>query len=495
MKGDFTRNTFDPDKHFLRVLMQQGRVQLDSDWNEQASILLHYLQTLAADLIGPYAGPAGADWGFEVQGGSNGDFAIGKGRYYVNGILCENEKEDITYLKQTNYPLSAKDSKLDRDNYVVYLDVWERHISYVEDDDIREKALNGADTATRSKVIWQVKVYPLTDLDVDCKKGSLLLTNNLLVLSQVCMSAKAKQAKSPTQPCLTEPDAQYRGAENQLYRIEIHDDNFYIDEEGKPIIRDPEKFPPTFKFSRENGSVIFPIKDIPGDATSDTVSVELEHLGCDDKLGLVVDDWVEFIDDRIDLCNKAMPLFQVQAIDKVNRTVTLLGTADVNLDINKHPFLRRWDQKNANKVNADGVINLTTGEWIKLEDGIEVKFNKDEAALVRRGDYWLISARQITGDVEWPKITNEDGVVIKDSNDNPVPKAIPPMGTLHYYAPLAIIKVNGNVISRTSECRCSFDPRSLTNNFGLLGKGADLICSPDNPIDLVMKEERPLKNS
>ena len=41
MKGDFTRNTFDPDKHFLRVLMQQGRVQLDSDWNEQAAILLH----------------------------------------------------------------------------------------------------------------------------------------------------------------------------------------------------------------------------------------------------------------------------------------------------------------------------------------------------------------------------------------------------------------------------------------------------------------------
>ena len=31
MKGDFTRNTFDPRKHFARVLMQQGRVQLDAD--------------------------------------------------------------------------------------------------------------------------------------------------------------------------------------------------------------------------------------------------------------------------------------------------------------------------------------------------------------------------------------------------------------------------------------------------------------------------------
>ena len=57
MKGDFSRDTFDPAKHFTRVLMQQGRVLLDSDWNEQTSLLLHYLRTLAADIIGPHGGP------------------------------------------------------------------------------------------------------------------------------------------------------------------------------------------------------------------------------------------------------------------------------------------------------------------------------------------------------------------------------------------------------------------------------------------------------
>ena len=30
MKGDFSRITFDPKKHYSRVLMQQGRVQLDA---------------------------------------------------------------------------------------------------------------------------------------------------------------------------------------------------------------------------------------------------------------------------------------------------------------------------------------------------------------------------------------------------------------------------------------------------------------------------------
>jgi len=39
MKGDFTRSTFRPEKRFTGVRMQQGRVQLDADWNEQLDIL------------------------------------------------------------------------------------------------------------------------------------------------------------------------------------------------------------------------------------------------------------------------------------------------------------------------------------------------------------------------------------------------------------------------------------------------------------------------
>ncbi len=42
--------------------------------------------------------------------------------------------------------------------YLVYLDVWERHITALEDDYIREKALGGPDTATRTQVVWQVKI-------------------------------------------------------------------------------------------------------------------------------------------------------------------------------------------------------------------------------------------------------------------------------------------------------------------------------------------------
>jgi hypothetical protein len=58
MKGDFTRDTFDPIQQFSRVLMQQGRVQLDADWNEQVAIFWHYLRSLTTDLVGPHWGPS-----------------------------------------------------------------------------------------------------------------------------------------------------------------------------------------------------------------------------------------------------------------------------------------------------------------------------------------------------------------------------------------------------------------------------------------------------
>ena len=35
MKADLTRDSYNVLRHYSQVLMQQGRVQLDADWNEQ----------------------------------------------------------------------------------------------------------------------------------------------------------------------------------------------------------------------------------------------------------------------------------------------------------------------------------------------------------------------------------------------------------------------------------------------------------------------------
>src|SRR6185503_8455509 len=96
MKGDFTRDTFLAANHFSRVLLQQGRVQLDADVNEQTAILLHYLRRMTADMMGSHGGPCGEGCAFELtwaQNTDHRDFAIGSGHYYVDGILIEVDEE------------------------------------------------------------------------------------------------------------------------------------------------------------------------------------------------------------------------------------------------------------------------------------------------------------------------------------------------------------------------------------------------------------------
>ncbi|MDI1229555.1 MAG: DUF6519 domain-containing protein [Methylobacter sp.] len=460
MKGDFSKMTFAPDKNFLRVLMQQGRVQLDADENEQVAILLHYMQTLAADLIGPYAGPEGNNLGFKINvTADKTNLSIGKGRYYVDGVLCENHHDDATYFKQPDYPLDAKTDALSPGVHLVYLDVWERHISYLEDDDIREKALNGLDTSTRSKVIWQVKTKELTNGQTWLDGVSALKEER--VLSEVCLRAGVHPVEAKSDACCQHPDASYRGAENQLYRIEIHNPG-------------NSDHTPTFKWSRDNGAVAFPVTAITADAVAKTMTVELENLGRDAKSTLSVNDWVELVDDDCVLRQTNNLLCQVYSIDNMTRTVVLTGISPVIYHPDKHPLIRRWDQKGAD-VNADGVAIKSPG-WLPIEAGIEIEFKLGETPL-RTGDYWLIPARTSTGQVEWPSQRDNDG--------NIVPAFMRPIGVEHRYAPLAIIMVSasGNVDLSTGvpDFRCSFKPLAYGcqySYYGRLGQGigTGLLC-------------------
>ncbi|MDQ1427389.1 MAG: hypothetical protein QOK39_865, partial [Acidimicrobiaceae bacterium] len=178
MKGDFTRNTYFPAQQYSRVLMQQGRVQLDADWNEQTAIVLHYLRALTRDILGPQVGPAD-DCGFEIVTAATigrlvdleadptrrgvlqsevkqGNFAIGPGRYYVDGFAVENARV-VLYSEQVGYPFagSATVEGLNAGTAgLVYLEVWEALVTPVQDDHMREVALGGPDTCLRAQVAW-----------------------------------------------------------------------------------------------------------------------------------------------------------------------------------------------------------------------------------------------------------------------------------------------------------------------------------------------------
>lgn len=423
MKGDFTRDTFNAAKHFSRVLMQQGRVQLDADWNEQAAILLHYLQTLAADIIGPYGGPAGADNGFRIRGSgkSDMDFWIGPGRYYVDGILCENEEPSV-YSEQSDYPLTedqrSKDQKNLKQNaqYIAYLDVWERHVTYLDDHLIREVALGGPDTATRARVVCQVKV---TD-EAGYKMADEASRNKA---ARGRMRAYLKTEDVLPDPCITAPDSKYRGAENQLYRVEIH--QVSTDEKGN--LQDW-----SFKWSRENGSIA------------------AAWLGTNEDGGLIVNtthgfeagSWVEITSTYDELHNTPGKMTKIEKVEA--GALYLASGPDAQWDANTLVKIRQWDQRQVGDVRLkNGVVPGKLGALLDLENGIQVYFEPGDeshaAYWFRSGDTWLIPARVVTGEIEWPDEVDPSGKTVA--------AALPPRGIQHHYAPLWSMVWDGNAFT------------------------------------------------
>ena len=160
------------------------------------------------------------------------------------------------------------------------------------------------------------------------------------------LQAMAKQTSKSTDPCIINPNASYNGPENQLYRVEINRGGTAGTVAGTSA---------TFKWSRENGSVIYPIARGGG-----TTKVVVESLGRDDRFGLVEGNLVEVQDDRSILSNLSGNLLPVQFIDSTTMTVALNGTPDALLgsDHTLHPLLRRWDQTNGDP--AEGGLTLDT---------------------------------------------------------------------------------------------------------------------------------------
>jgi hypothetical protein len=234
------------------------------------------------------------------------------------------------------------------------------------------------------------------------------------------LKAMAKQDTPSTDPCVVSPAARYRRSENQLYRVELHRAVEAWD--GRSAAA--KATAATFKWSRENGSVAFPISKMATDSAAGSTTLTLENLGKDDRLTLSVGDWVEIQDDDSVLQNRAEKLLQVHAIDRMALTVTLSGVLGSNVGQvrAKHPLLRRWEQTEGNPAEGglqladDGAALLIEDggdNWLSLEDGIQIQFQPPDpgqpANQYRTGDYWLIPARTATGDVEWPQVQDSQG--------------------------------------------------------------------------------------
>ena len=179
MGSDRARVTYDPRQQYRSVVMQQGRVTLEADWNEASQIANEQLRKEILDIVGPCGTP---DDGYKVVfPGSPSfppfDFSIASGVMYVGGLRVflpglvdySNQTDwldfagdpdwvDLISLEQ-NFPLYE----------FVYLLLREQEVSAVEDPDLRDIALGGPDTAQRTRLLQ--RFFRVASRGSDCATG------------------------------------------------------------------------------------------------------------------------------------------------------------------------------------------------------------------------------------------------------------------------------------------------------------------------------------
>ncbi len=440
MGADVSRVRFDHKDDFASVVLQQGRVLLDADFNEFVDMLDRRLRAQVSDLVAREPDPAhrGASWvpqltpeAFRVSI-AGGKLSIGRGRMYVDGLLAENHGAD----PQAFDPLLAEQSGTTSTPYeeqpyqplpppvpdgisLAYLDVWRREVTHVEDPSLVEVAV-GVETTARRQTAWAVRLLPDVG-DITCATPDDEVPGWLDVINPSTgrLSTGTVAIDAADDPCALPPSGGYRGLENQTYRVEIHD-------AGPPGQA-------TFKWSRDNGSVKWPIVEM----ISPTV-LRLASVGRDDVLRFSTGDWVEILDDHYELGLKPGVLRKV-TVDDGAQTITFadpippdLQPADADDAAARHFRVGRWDQggpvllgdgtphTDLDAAGASGVIPVPAGALtqVVLEHGIVVSFG---GGAFRQGDHWIFAAR--TADTSVEILTNA-----------------PPLDTHHHYARLGVIR-------------------------------------------------------
>lgn len=392
-------------------------------------------------------------------------FAIGRGRMYVDGLLAENHgfgatefeavlaelhgKESLPYDRQPYLPIMP--ALAAGNNHLAYLEVWQRELTHHQCPELVENAV-GVDTTTRNQTVWQVRMLgDVGDANCSTPEDQFPDWKALIAPSGGRMSIRTKKPQSEPDPCTLPPGGGYRGLENQLYRIEIHDNG--------------AQNAATFKWSRDNASVVGDVVEVVSNSASGT-ELKLASLGRDDVLRFKTGDWVEILDDWRELGGidgdpkQRRGEIRKITVDDTTQTITFnpglpddlipSGTGDDTLT-QRHTRVKRWDQKGTVRIVDDsdakvgdyniddhgGLIELpAAGTWIELERGIQVAFDLDAAGGdFHCGDYWVSAARTADASVEEFA-------------------AAPPRGIHRHYARLSIVTLPDGA----TDCRTIWPP-------------------------------------
>jgi Family of unknown function (DUF6519) len=431
MKADISRDTFQAARDIRRVIAQQGRPWLDADWNEQVSVLLHRLETLAADMFGEYA--AIGD-GFKVDAveGETNKFSVGPGRYYVHGLMCESDGA-----------WDPPDMKFDDNKpYLVYIHAWEEYESGAEDPAMVEPALRGIDTAGRTRIRWDIGCelargtrQPGDDEEPAWKafKG-----DHEKPAARLKLQTRARAAAG--EPARARGRAAYR-VDNTLYRVEVHS----VKTRSAGI-----------KWARNNGSTVLAV-------SPEGSSLKVHNAGDLDS-AFQSNRWIEITQGPgQESSSPASPLHEIQSIDREAGVIHVTPAPAPGDNLFARPWLGYQELQDVKPA------------WVPLDESLEFGVEVANGRELRPGQYWIIPVRtEGGGQVYWPLKVPKQGIVNRWLPlDDKLEPALPhepdqsshqrlsdegPAGRAHYYGPLALITfgANGQFKSEPTDLRKPF---------------------------------------
>lgn len=475
MAADFSRVRLNPLLDYAGVELKQGGVLLDADANELVALIDRRLRALTSDTLGRATVSSTTPDAFKITAVANA-LLIGKGRLYVDGLLAENHgatstdpakrafdsllseptfTDVIEYTKQPYLP--SPPALPTGGRHLVYLDVWNREVTHLEQPHLVESAV-AVETSSRLQTVWQVRV--LAD---DAGSATSCGTPDAAVPGLAALTAPSTgvlttgtfEVAPIDDPCELPPTGGYRGLENQLYRVEIQDP-------GQP------GGTATFKWSRENASVGSRVKSMVS-----STQLELETLGRDDVLRFNTGDWVEILDDVRELSQACGEVRRITVNDATRRItfapalpaamLPVGGFPDSTFPNTRNLRVRRWDQRgkvfrtdpsgtpvqvqDLDAAGSTGVIKVpAAGTTLLLDNGVTVSFASTGTKGFKAGDWWVFAARTADASVE-------------------LLDRVPPRGIHHHYARLGIWDVAAGTVT---DCRNPWPPK---------GGGGDCGCT------------------
>jgi hypothetical protein len=184
---DISRHLNQPAKHYSGSRLQQGRPILDSDFNERAEAYDHQLREALLDVVGPTGSP---DFGFLpnlkvgdivnaklVQFGAFTqamvlDYTLRSGVLWAGGERWEQPTAESVLFQREFLQMGAATAPraaIGEQRHLSYLRGWRQPVTAIEDGELLEPSLGGADTACRVRRIRHVEVRKVQA--VDCHDG------------------------------------------------------------------------------------------------------------------------------------------------------------------------------------------------------------------------------------------------------------------------------------------------------------------------------------